>query len=150
MIDNGDVAIVDFEGSGYGNILRDVAFPAMVWGQTAATRAATEDQAQRFESRYFDVLSESCDLVTGADEELMWAKLALALEVLGAMHQISNTEKHAPWGGARARAQMTTQWQRLARITPLRSFASKVLEALHENWQDQGLPVAELPHYGTR
>ncbi|MEM7365012.1 MAG: helix-turn-helix domain-containing protein [Pseudomonadota bacterium] len=151
LINDGDVSIVDFEGSVYGHILRDVAFVDMAWGHTAATRAVTENQAQRFETRYFQVLSDSfglVDLVRDADEELIWAKLALALEVLGSMYQLSSTEKHAPWGGARVRAQMTTQWQRLAKITPLRTFATRVIEALHRSWRDQGLSVAALPYYG--
>jgi len=117
LVVDGLVRLIDFEGSAWGNVLRDVALPGMAWGHLAATYALSTSSVSEFEARYFDTLGNRYPaLVDSADDSLPMAKLALGLENLGASYGHCDSERWGPWGGERGRSSLISQWQTLADI----------------------------------
>lgn len=142
---DGRIVLVDFEGSLWGNVLHDVAFPAMAFGHMPSTSAVPEAVVQRFEDRYFDHLRKTHpDLAVRGPAELPAAKAWLAMEFLGGSFSHFESEKWAPWGGARARAQAVSQWRVVRNQPGFARLAEDVLRGLATRWQTADPPALPI------
>ena len=134
---DGEIRIIDFEGSGWSNVLRDVAFPSMAFGHLTATHTVPEDLVSQFETSYFECIEDtSSGISREGPKALNLAKIGLALEVLGAYYSICESEEWAPWGGARCRSQIISQWQTIEALPVSNDLAKRVLNALYRVWQE--------------
>ena len=139
-----ELKLVDFEGSLFGNVLLDVAFLAMAFGHHASVGVIPPATAARFESRYFEAVAGNApELAAQGPDDIADAKAWLAIECLGAFFKQMDTEKWAPWGGARGRAQAVSQWRVVQTLPRYEPLATDVLEKLAASW---GLhELLELP-----
>lgn len=90
----------------------------------------------QFETCYFECLQDTHEqLAKRGPGDLNLAKIGLGLEVLGSYYGFCETEKWAPWGGARCRSQILSQWQTLANLPVCRNLAGRVLTSLKQVWR---------------
>lgn len=141
--------LLDFEGSAWGHVLVDAAFPRMSFGHLPARGRLPDEVVRNFERAYLEELGtlHGWAAVEGPDR-LVSAAAWLALECLAACFKVSLDEGRSPYGGARGRAQLVCQWQRAREARPeFSGLADAVLDRLRRAWQLERAP--ELPIYAA-